>query len=265
MNLRRNLSRSDSFSGENFFQQSGGLGGTVGADIDLLLSNLVEEAVEGFADDILVEIELVGDSVAAGSGLDDVIVLLDYADALQRAVDDRSERGREIGGTGLLEVFGGRGVAASEDAAGVAKRHFLEGIEKNLFGLRRGAFGGAIHADFEIVHRVALANHPHSLAHGLQFGGEQDANGFVIQESIWFARERDGLARGEFQRLLESGDDLVVGRAGSFLVLSGRICWLAIFGELSCGIGTEEDRQRGGERRKTHGILHGKERRKTKR
>jgi hypothetical protein len=31
---------------------------------------------------------------------------------------------------------------------------------------------------------------------------------------------------------------------------------------LSCGAGAEEERQHGGERRKTHGILHGKERRR---
>src|ERR1700731_4319000 len=245
MNLRRNLSRSDLFSGENFFQQSGGLSGRVGADIDFFLSNLVEEPIEGLADDILVEIELVGDGVAAGSGLDDVIVLLDYADALQRAVDDRSERSRQIGGTGLLEVFGGRGVAASEDIAGVPKRHFLEGIEKNLFGLRGGALGGAVHADFKIVHRVALANQAHRLAHRLEFGGKQDANGFVKQKPIWLALKRDRLADGEFWRLLESGNDLVLSAAGSFLVLSDRICWLAIFRELSCGTGAEEDRQRG--------------------
>src|ERR1700680_1797235 len=103
MNGSRNLSHYHLFSGENFFQQSRGLGGRVGADIYFLLSDLVEEAVEGFADDILVEIELVGDGVAAGSGLDDVIVVLDYADSLQGTVDDRSESSREIGGTGLLE------------------------------------------------------------------------------------------------------------------------------------------------------------------
>src|ERR1700686_5423503 len=121
MNLRRNLSRSHLFSSENFFQKSGGLGGRVGADIYFLLSDLVEEAVEGFADDILVEIELVGDGVATGRGLDDVIVVLDYADSMQGTVGDRAESSREIGGTSLLEVFGSGRVTASKDLAGVAK------------------------------------------------------------------------------------------------------------------------------------------------
>src|ERR1700686_1922676 len=114
MNLRRNLSRSHLFSSENFFQKSGGLGGRVGADIYFLLSDLVEEAVEGFADDVLIEIELVSDGVAAGSSFEDVNIVLDYAESLQGTVDDRSESSREIGGTGLLEVFGGRGVTASK-------------------------------------------------------------------------------------------------------------------------------------------------------
>src|ERR1700676_705893 len=258
MNRRGNLSRQQLFSGENFFQEGGGAGGRVGTDLYFFLFDLIEEAVESLANDILVEIELVGNGVPAGGGLDDVIVLLNDADALQGTVDDRSESSREIGGAGLLEVFGSRGIPAGENVPGVAKSHFLDGVEKNLFGLRRGALGGAVHSDFEIVHGVPLANQAHSLPYGLEFGRKQDANGFVIQESVGFARERDGLAAGEFERLLKSGDDLVVvsAVAGGIIVLASRFCRLAIFDELRCGTVAKKDRQRYGVRSKTHGLFH---------
>jgi len=88
------------------------LGGGIGANFYFFLSKHVEDTVEGLADDELVEIELVGDGIAAGGRLDDVLIFLDDADALQGAVNDGSERACEIGGAGSLEVLGGSGGAA---------------------------------------------------------------------------------------------------------------------------------------------------------
>lgn len=227
------------FSAENFLEERGVLGGGGGADFYFFLAECVEEAVEGFADDVLVEIELIGDGPAAGGGFDDLVILLEYADALQGGVDDGGERGGEIGGAGLPEVFGGGGVAAGEDMAGVGKGHLLEGVEENLFGLGRGALGGAVHADFEVVHGIAFAEQAHGLADGLKFRGKKDANGFVIQESVGLAGERDGFAGGEFEGLLEAGNDPVVAEGGGVMGIGRCVGLLAIFVELGCGTGAE--------------------------
>jgi hypothetical protein len=255
---RGGISRPRLSSSENIFQQRGGLGRWVGANSDLFLPDFVEEAIESFADDVLVEVEFVGDGVSAGSTLDDAVIPLEDADALQGTVDDGSERGRQIGGAGFLEVFGGSGIAAAEDVAGIAKCHFLERFEKYLFGLRRRAFGGAVHADFEFVHRVALPDQAHSLADRLEFRGQQDANGFVIQEPVRLASDGDGLAGGEFQSLLQSGNDVVVGGDGGVAVVRRSTGRRVIFGDLGCTAGAQTERQRDRKQRGMLKIFHGR-------
>ena len=216
------------FLGEDFFQQRSGLGGGIGANFYFFLSKHVEDTVEGLADDELVEIELVGDGIAAGGRLDDVLIFLDDADALQGAVNDGSERACEIGGAGSLEVLGGSGGAAGKDASGVVDIHSLESFEENGFGLRSRALGGAVHVDFEIVDDVTLADQAHSFAHGLKFGGKKDANGFIVQEPVGPASERNGLAGAEFENLFESCNDFLVGERGWVMVIRR-------FSDLGCG------------------------------
>ena len=233
------------------------MGGGIDTDFYFFLSEHVEDAIDGLADDVLVEIELVRDRTAARGSFDDMVILLDYADALHGAVDDRRESGGEIGGASLLEVFGGGGFAAGEDAAGAGNGHLLEGVEENLFGLRRGALGGAVHADFEVVYRVALAEQAHGLADRLEFRREQYADGFVIQESVGFASERDGLAGADFERLLETGNNLVVAEAGGVMVLESRVRFLERFAKLGCGTSAGAERHSDGEQRKAHESFHG--------
>src|SRR5271167_3943105 len=88
------------FSAENFFQEVGGLGGGVAADFYFFLSEHVEDAVQRFVDDVLIEVELASDGAAAGGGLDDMVIFLDQADPLHGAMDDGGEGNGEFGGTG---------------------------------------------------------------------------------------------------------------------------------------------------------------------
>src|ERR1019366_5154180 len=127
-------------------------------------------------------------------------------------------------------------VAAGEDAARVSKGQLLEGVEENLFGLRGGVLGGAVHADFEDVHRIALAEQTHGLADGLEFRREENSAVFVKQESVGPAGEGDGLAGAEFESLLETGGALIVAEAG------GGVYFLECVVALGCGISAAAER-----------------------
>lgn len=214
------------FLAEDFLEQWGGLGGGSGPDLYFFLTDHIEDAVQSFAGDVLVEIEFIRDGVAAGCGFDYVVILFAYAHALQDGVNDGSEVSGEIRGAGLLEVFGGSVSAPVEHLVRIAEHQVLEGIVKNLFGLRSSAFSGTVHADFEIVDSIALAEQSHGFAEGLKFGGKQNADGFVIEESIRASGERNGFVGAQFESLLESGDDLrvtegIVGGWGIFAGLGG--------------------------------------------
>jgi hypothetical protein len=244
------------FTGKNFLEKCGGLGGGRGADFYFFLSDQVEETVQSLADDIFVEIELVRDGPATGSGFDDVLILFDYAPALQRTVDDRGERAGYVGGAGLLKVFRGGGIAVAEDLAGACNDHLLESLEENLLRLRCRVLGGPVDIDFKVVYGFALAQQAHGFSEGLQLGGQQYANGFVIQESIGLAGERDRLVGAEFEGLLETGNYLLVGEAGGVPVIGGFVGLPAVFVDLGCRIRTAADRQNDSEQRKAHKI-HG--------
>src|SRR5258708_26208503 len=101
-----------SFPAEHFLQQRGRLGGRVLANLLFLFSEHVEQAIEGFANNVFVDVELPRDRAAAGSALHHPIVLLYHANVLHGSFYDGRERCGEIGGTGPLEIFGGGGVAA---------------------------------------------------------------------------------------------------------------------------------------------------------
>jgi hypothetical protein len=116
--------------------------------------------------------------------------------------------------------------------------------------------GGAVDIDFKIVHCFALAQQAHGFSYGLQLRGQQYANGFVIQEPIGLASERDGPVDAHFEGLLESGNDLVVGEARGVAVIGGFVRFLAVFVNLGCRVRTAADCQNDSEQRKAHEI-HG--------
>ena len=77
---------------------------------------------------------------------DELIVLFDDANIFHGALNNGREGGSEIRG-GTLKVLGSGRVSTGEDLASIVERHFLQGIEEDLFCLRRGLFGSAVHAD----------------------------------------------------------------------------------------------------------------------
>lgn len=204
---------------KHFFQQRSGLGGRIFPDFRLFLCQLVEEAVERFADYVFVEIEFAGEHASARGLLDELVVELNHSDTLHGLMDDGSECGGEVGGAGALEIIGGGGVVAGEDVAGIVESHFSEGRDKDLFGLRRGLLGGAVHADFEIIDGLAHAESAHFFANAFESGREKDFDGFVLEETIGLADGGDSAAGADLKRLLEAGDDFVVAESGDIALL----------------------------------------------
>ena len=150
-------------------------------------------------------------------------------------MDDGREGGGEIGGTGALEVFGGGGIVAGEDVAGVVESHLLERGEKNLLGLGSGLLGGAVHADFEFVHFLPMPSMRMPLPTVWSLRRKQDPDGFVFQESVGLAGERDSFAGADLESLLQPGDDFVVAEAGGVAVLERVVGFFEDVVELSRG------------------------------
>lgn len=224
------------------------------ADFLFFFSEHVEEAVEGFADDIFVEIELAGDGTAAWSLFDDAIILLHDSHLFHGSVNDGAEGGGKVGGTGALEVFGGSGVVAGEDVAGVSEGHLFQGSDENLLGFRRGLFGGAIHTDFEGINFISHAEHAQAFADGFKARREDDLDGFVLEKSVGMARGGDGLGGADAESFFEARDDFVVAEAGGVAMLEGGIGFLEDVVELSLGIERAES-QTECEAESTHGFL----------
>ena len=67
--LSKRVSAPSASFGENLLQERSALGGGAGVDLHFFLFQNEEEAVQGFADDVFVEIELVGDLTAPGAVL----------------------------------------------------------------------------------------------------------------------------------------------------------------------------------------------------
>src|SRR5579863_378662 len=84
------------FSAEDFLQQIRRLRRGISANLRFFGGKHVEDAVESLLDDILVKIEFIGDCAASRSVFYNVVVLLNDANALHRAVHDRGEGGSEV-------------------------------------------------------------------------------------------------------------------------------------------------------------------------
>ena len=77
-------------------------------------------------------------------------------------LDDGSEGGGEIGSGSALKVFGSRRVATGENVASIVKRHLLQGSEEDLFCLRCGLLGGAVHDAINVICKIPLSSKPTS-------------------------------------------------------------------------------------------------------
>jgi hypothetical protein len=229
------------FCAEDFLQQLCGLGGGILADFAFFDSENQEESVESFVDDVFIEVKLAGQDTAARGFFDDAVVLADDADTLQGMMDDGCEGGGEIGGTGAAEVVGGGGFISGEDAAGVFEGHLFEGGEKDGLGLGGGLLGGPVHADFQVVDLFALAQQAHALAEGLDLGRQENADVFVLEESVVLSGESYGFDGADLEGLFESG--------GDFFVAEG----LNELGGGKGGAESQSDREQG----RAQGFSHG--------
>ena len=73
-----------------------------------------------------------------------------------------------------------------------------------MFGARRGQFGGAVEAKFEIVQEAGHAHHFKRLAHPVQALGQGDVNEIIEIEAIHGAQLIDHMNGGEFERLAQA-------------------------------------------------------------
>ena len=242
---------------EDFLQQRRRLCSRVPANLLLFLAERQEKAVERLAHNILIEIELPGKQRSAGRTADDLVVLLNDADAHHGAVNDRRKSGGQVSRTRALEVLGGSGVAARQDLAGIIDCHFLQGREKDLFGQGRGMLGGAIHANFQLVDFRAHAQHAHAASNRFELRRQQDLDGLILQKAIGPTCQSHALSRADLQRLLEAGNDLVVAETGRVAVRKGVARFLEDVVELGRGVIAAAECKNDAEQNRTPSISVG--------
>src|SRR5262249_43653889 len=93
--------------GEDFLEKRGDARGRVRPDLSLLVADHEEEAVEGLADHVAIEVDALGFQERDRLGLaEELVVLLDGADLVHRPIDDRPEGQGERRGGLVLEVVG---------------------------------------------------------------------------------------------------------------------------------------------------------------
>src|SRR5438067_3370751 len=120
--VTRAAKRESSFPSEDFFQQRCRLSGRVLANFGLLLSQHMEEPIQGFADYIFVQIELTGKSAAPRGGFYQLVVLLNNSNAPHGAMNDRRERRGKVGGAASFKILGRGGVTSGQAAPAIVER-----------------------------------------------------------------------------------------------------------------------------------------------
>lgn len=102
-----------------------------------------------------------------------------------------------------FEVFGGRGVAAGENLAGVVEgysdQRTLEDVARGGCGL----FGGPVHAEFELVDLGTHACHSQILLSHAKFLRHDNFNGFIFKKSVGGAGKIYRVFRAAGERFLE--------------------------------------------------------------
>src|SRR5690606_28116759 len=128
----------------------GGRLGRVLADARFLLGDDGEQPVERLLGYVAFDGAVLGiDRAEAGCLGGECVVLLGDADLVGGLLDDGHELVADLIAAGLVQVLGGRVVAAGQDRLGVGHGHLLHGIEQQFLGLGHGGFGGLVHAVFQ--------------------------------------------------------------------------------------------------------------------
>ena len=100
-------------AGEDFFEERGNASGGVGADLLFFLTEHEKQAVQGFANDVLVDIE--GRAFCEGDGsklTDEGIPLLRDGKLIHGPFHDRTECDGQLASGLRFEVIGGCGISA---------------------------------------------------------------------------------------------------------------------------------------------------------
>jgi len=121
------------------------------------------------------------------------------------------------------------------------------------------ALKGTSLTEDQIVDLLTHPQHAHSFAYGLKLGRQQDADGFVLHEAIVASTERHGTAGADLKRLLQSGNDFVLGQIRGVAVFEGIVGFLEDLGELGGGQGAREETQGHREQRKALKSFHGRQ------
>src|SRR2546428_6005365 len=196
---------------EHLTQQVGDPRRGVGADLLFLVTDHVEEAVEGSADDVAIEVE--GLQAQEGNALgaaEEVLVLPGDADLPHRAVHDGRERGGQLALRLVLEVVGGRRLGAVQDPAAVVDGHLADRVPEDLLGRRRRALGGAVHLQDQVVHLAVVADGAQPALERLELLRHEDLDRLVLEVAVGASRQLDRVLDADLERLLERLADLHV-------------------------------------------------------
>ena len=130
-----------------------------------LFADHLEQAIQRLLGDVVFDVGVFRIHYAHGRRLSgERVVLLGQANLVGGLLDDGQEFGADLFATGLVQLLGGRIVAAAEDALGVFHGHFLHGIDQDWLGLGHGAFRRLVHAGFQFIDLVTHAE-PVSYTH----------------------------------------------------------------------------------------------------
>lgn len=191
----------------------GGAGDRIFPDALLFEGDLEEEAVEGLAGDVAVEVGGVGAEEGGGeSGFaEHLFVGAGDPGLFGGAGDDGVEAFEEIGFAGAPEELGGGVVRAGEDGGGVGEGELADGLGEDGGGLGDGLLRGAVQGGDEIIGEPILTEQAEGAFDPSELVGHGDLDGEILEETVRFAEGCDGVLDALAQRLLEAGDDLFLG------------------------------------------------------
>ncbi|MNP38415.1 hypothetical protein D3C76_1319260 [compost metagenome] len=142
------------------------------------------------------------------------VVLLGQANLVGGLLDDGQEFGADLFAAGLVQVLGGRVVAAAEDALGIFHGHFLHGIDEDWLGLGHGGFRRFVHAGFQLIDLVTHAELFHLARDFAQFARQFDFHIGIVAEAARGAELFDGQLRALGQCVLEAAGGVFLRQVG---------------------------------------------------
>ena len=139
---------------------------------------------------------------------DQSVIAGDRTDFVERALHDRRDRGFQIVSGDPAKVLC-RGVFGTVvDRLGIVDGHPFDGLPKQLFGFRRGFFGGAV--DFQL-NIVGQAGKPGFAEHALcilEAAWQRNMNRRVGVEAVWGAQLCDHPFSPDAECFFETFDNL---------------------------------------------------------